>query len=182
MGKSEKKKPAESGDKPRERKRLAKIEFTPEQRKIVAGLSAIGCSLDEIAATLRSSGLKISNRSLDVHLKKDELLRQQYDDGIATRNVKLRSRMFQQAMMMNGAGVHQAQFLAVNWLGMKRNPEITDEETAKNQAKHDQEAATARERVTAKLEALSKRLAGRVAGGDTDGIKKLPAPAQAEGN
>jgi len=137
----------------------SRIKLTAAQLKTIARLASFGCSIEEISQILSGMGVKGASAStLFRRLADDRKVAAIIDAGIATGNVRLRSRMMKQAMMMNGAGVHQAQFLAVNRLGMSRDPDkrkVVDPTHGANL-----ELADARQRVAAQLEAIAKRLFG----------------------
>lgn len=134
------------------------MEFDDQQMEAIAELAAMGCSQDEIASMVSKLGIKCSRATLQRRLADDPKLREVYDAGVLTGKVRLRSRMFKQAQMMNGAGVHQSQFLAKNWLGMTDRVDLNHSGKIETDGSS---TSTARERVTAKLESLEKRLQGR---------------------
>lgn len=143
-----------------------KVVFTPDQMEAIGNLGEMGCSQEEIAAMLTKMGVACHRATLQRHLASNPKLREVYDVGVLSGKVRLRSRMVKQAQMMNGAGVHQSQFLAKNWLGMKDKLEVDHKGNIDSHV----ELSTARQRVTAKLEALEKRLASRALIGGSEAV------------
>ncbi len=118
---------------------------------------------------LSKMGIACHRATLQRHLASNPQMREVYDAGVLSGKVRLRSRMFKQAQMMNGAGVHQSQFLAKNWLGMKDKLEVDHKGNVDSHV----ELTTARQRVTAKLEALEKRLASRGLIGGQEAVENM---------
>jgi hypothetical protein len=131
-----------------------RINLTVDHFETIGKLASVGCSQEDIVTMLDGMGLKLSVDTLQRRLKDTPQFAKAYERGLVQRNVKLRSRMMQQAMMMNGAGVHMAQFLAVNFLGMSHKIERKQNGSTEAHVK----LTTARERIAAKLEAISQRL------------------------
>ncbi len=96
-----------------------RIVISPETLR---SLAAINCSIEEAASFLRTV-----KRTLLRRLKDSEECRAAWESGRNEGKVGLRRVMWAQAQLMNSAGVHQAQFLAKNWLGMsdKQAVELT---------------------------------------------------------
>lgn len=141
-----------------------RIEVDPE---LLNRLAEIGCSQAEIATMLRRSGVQIDKKTIQRRLAEPDY-REQWEDGVNALRIKLRSRMVQQAMMMNGPGVHQAQYLSKQYLGMS--------EKIEHSGKIDGhvEVENARDSLTRKLESLSKRLrSGTARAAGADGVAAL---------
>lgn len=115
---------------------------------------------------LRDSGMQVCVKTIARRLK-DPKYREQWENGIKVRDAKLRSRMWLQAMMMNGPGVHQAQFLAINYLGMTNKIEHSGQIDAHV------EVESARDRLTRKLDTIAKRIARRAVGVAAEGTAAL---------
>jgi hypothetical protein len=131
-----------------------RIEIAPE---LLNKLAEVGCSQAEIASMLRRSGVAVDKKTIQRRLAETDY-RDQWEDGVNALRVKLRSRMVAQAMMMNGPGVHQAQYLSKQYLGMS--------EKIEHSGKIDShvEVESARDSLTRKLDSLAKRLGGGTAG------------------
>jgi len=154
--KAVKKKKAKKSTAPKKRGgSVRRIILEAQHFETIGKLAGIGCSHEDICELLAPMGLKMCAKTLYRRLNEIPEFKEAYDRGIANRNIKLRSRMFQQAMMMNGAGVHMSQFLAVNFLGMSHKVEKQD------RGENSNELTSAKDRLALKLEALAKRLIGR---------------------
>lgn len=84
---------------------------------LLKNLAALGCSIEETAQMLRNSGLQVDAKTIQRRLK-EEPYRDAMEQGVATRNFKLRSTMVKQSMLMNSAGVQMSIYLSKNFLGM----------------------------------------------------------------
>lgn len=120
-------------------------------------LAETGCSIAEVAAMLRRSGLQVDMRTLKRRLTEADY-RSAWEEGQLIGKVRLRSQMMKLATMTShpNAAVQMCQFLARNWLGM--NDKTSIELTGAI------EVSSARERLTRKIDALSERIARRVDG------------------
>lgn len=141
--------------------------------KLIVGLAELGCSQAEIASMLRRSGLQVDAKTIERRMKEPRYAFA-WSDGQNAMRVKLRSRMLAQAMMMNGAGVQQSQFLAKQFLGMKDKIEHS------GQIDSTIEVESARDRLSRKLDSLAKRLAGGATGAAT-AISPPPLPEKSVG-
>lgn len=122
-------------------------------------LASAGCSIDEIAAMLRRSGVQLDMRTLKRRLTEPDY-RAAWEEGQLIGKASLRSQMVRQSKLMNGAGVNMAIHLSKHWLGMTERSllELT------GRVDSTVEVTTARERVTRKINTLAERIARRVAG------------------
>lgn len=124
--------------------------------KLLTMLSSAGCSVEEIAAMLRNSGLKINLRTLKRRLAEPEY-KEAREQGYLIGNAKLRSNMFVLASLRNSAGVQMCKFLAVNRLGMTDKTEVDSRVSAKV------EVTSPHARFLARLDRGAERLHNRIA-------------------
>lgn len=118
---------------------------------LLGKLAAAGCTIVEIASMLRRSGLEVSSKTIQRRLQ-EPAYREFWEDGQNALNVLIRSTMVAQSRMMNGPGVHQAQFLAINRLGMSNKIEHSGSIDSHI------EIDSARDRLTRKLATISQRI------------------------
>jgi len=124
--------------------------------KLLAMLAERMCSMDEIAAMLRRSGLQVDTKTIKRRMA-EPAYRQVWDDARLCGKATLRSNMWRQSQMNTSPGVNMAKFLATNYLGMSdRVPEINVSTSVTV------EQTSARDRLGRKLDALSERIEGRV--------------------
>lgn len=141
---------------------------------LLRNLAMCGCSLDEIAAMLRRSGLKVDLRTIKRRMT-EPAYRAAHEEGVLVGKATLRSQMFRLARMSQhpSAATQMCIHLSKHWLGM------TDKAALELSGKVDSEVTSYRERVTRKLDALAERIARRVAGiAASAGAGSVPAKVQ----
>ena len=112
---------------------------------------------------LRNSGLQVDAKTIQRRLK-EEPYRDAIDQGIAARNVKLRSQMVKQSMLMNSAGVQMSIYLSKNFLGMTDKSSL--ELMGKDGGPIETRDTSARETITSRIARIAAR---QRSGGDPSG-------------
>jgi hypothetical protein len=139
---------------------------------LIMRLSECGCSVDEMAAMLTRSGLKIDRRTILRRLQEPDY-REAWETGQLVGKATLRSQMFKLARMTQNPHVanQMCQFLARHWLNMSEKTVIEHEGRIDGQV----EVTSARERVHGKIDAIAERIHRRVAGLAAAAGAKAPA-------
>ena len=147
---------------------------------LLGRLAEVGCSVDEIAAMLRRSGLQVDARTIKRRLNEPKY-RDAWDEGQHVGKAMLRSRMV--ALSRNtaapGPAVQMSIHLSKHWLGMTDKAALE----LSGRIDSDVQVTSARDRVLRKLDTLAERIQSRVAGIATAaGAGKAPAAANRDGS
>ena len=90
---------------------------------LLRALSEVGCSIEEMAAMISRQSKKLGGEGINWRTVQrrlnEEIYREAWEEGVLVGKATLRVQMVKQGKMMNGAGVHINQFIAINWLGMR---------------------------------------------------------------
>lgn len=123
--------------------------------EVLEGLGKINCTLEEVAAVF-----KTTKRTIVRRFSGNANLKAVFERGVLVGKTNLRRLQWRHAQMPNSAGVQMTIHLSKHWLGE------TDKAALELSGRVDStvEVASARERITRRIDDLAKRIESRVAG------------------
>jgi hypothetical protein len=124
--------------------------------KLIEVLAEAGCSIEETAAMLRRSGLKVSWRTVRRRMAEPEA-KEAREQGRLVGNAKLRSNMVRLTRLSNGVAGVMCKFLAINQLGMTDGGQPSVNVNVQNSVE-----VTSYDRIAARLDRGAERLRSRI--------------------
>ncbi len=130
-------------------------------KKLFEMLAEAGCSIDEISAMLKRSGLKIDRRTIMRRLQEPDY-REAWDQGRLVMKALLRSQMWRLARLSAHPHVanQMSQFLARHVLGMSEKSALELSGRVDSAVEH----SSASERNTRKIDDIAERINRRIDG------------------